>query len=302
MKVDNAIAACAPERGEDFQVIADDFRRLIVPGLHRWQHPCFFGYFPFACTHEAMLAELYSSSLTSPGFSWSAAPANAELEVIVMDWAAKLLGLSAVFLNLSGVGGGASQSSASESALIAIVAARHRYQREHPGAKASDLVIYVTTQTHCLGIKAGLVLGLPVHVLEVRAEDQYALRGETLRSALMEDERLGRAPLILIATIGTTSSGAVDNLSEVAEVVNDYPSLWIHVDAAWAGVALSCPEYREELYLREINNTATSFCTNFHKWGLSNLDMSALWIRDRNLLTDALTVTSPYLTDCRYCC
>ncbi|KAF8629833.1 hypothetical protein AX15_003200 [Amanita polypyramis BW_CC] len=242
-----------------------------------------------------MLADLCSSSVVNPGFNWSSSPACTELEVIVMDWAAQLLGLSPAFLNSSGVGGGVIQSTASESSLVATVAARSRYQREHPNCKAEDLVIYTTTQTHSLGMKAGLVLGLNVRALEVREKDQFALKGETLRTALMEDERAGLKPFILVATIGTTSSGAMDNLSEITEVSKDYPSLWIHVDAAWAGVALCCPEYRDMCYLREINEFATSFCTNFHKWGLTNFDTSTLWIRDRALLTDALNVTPPFL-------
>jgi aromatic-L-amino-acid decarboxylase len=89
------------------------------------------------------------------------------------------------------------QSTASDSALVAVVAARSRYQVEHPNCKAEELVIYTTTQTHSLGTKAGLVLGLQVHALEVRAEDRYSLRGEALRSALVEDEKLGRKPFIL---------------------------------------------------------------------------------------------------------
>ncbi|KAF8348273.1 pyridoxal-dependent decarboxylase conserved domain-containing protein [Amanita rubescens] len=263
--------------------------------MTHWQHPSFFAYFPTACTFEGMLADLYSSSTCNPGFNWSASPACTELEVIVMDWAARLFGLSPTFLNSSGVGGGVIQSTASDSALVAVVAARSRYQVEHPNCKAEELVIYTTTQTHSLGTKAGLVLGLQVHTLEVRAEDRYSLRGETLRSALVEDEKLGRKPFILIATVGTTSSGAIDNLPEIKDVLKDFPSLWLHVDAAWAGSALSCPEYRDMCHLEEINAVAISFCTNFHKWGLTNFDLSTLWVKDRKLLTDALDVTPPFL-------
>ncbi|KAF8635193.1 hypothetical protein AX17_003969 [Amanita inopinata Kibby_2008] len=289
------VPLCAPEKGEEFQVIADDYQKLIVPGLTHWQHPSFFGYFPTACTFEGMLGDLYASSICNPGFNWFASPACTELEMIVMDWAAQLLGLSPAFLNSSGIGGGAIQTTASDSALIATVAARSRYQHDHPNVKAEHLVIYTTTQTHSLGLKAGLILGLPVRALQVHAADRFALRGEILLSALREDESQGRKPFILIATVGTTSSGAVDNLPEITEVVKNYPSLWIHIDAAWAGVALSCPEYREMCYLKEINAYATSICTNFHKWGLTNFDASTLWVRDRKLLTDALDVTPPFL-------
>ncbi|KAM6502085.1 Pyridoxal phosphate-dependent transferase [Amanita muscaria] len=284
-----------PEKGEDFQLVADDYQKFILPGLTHWQHPSFFAYYPTACTFEGMLADLYSTSTCNPGFNWYSSPACTELEAIVMDWAAQLLGLSPVFFNSSGVGGGVMQSTASDSGLVAVVAARSRYQGLHPEAKMEDLIIYTTTQTHSLGAKAGIVLGLPVRAIEVWPEDKYAVRGATLRAAIEEDAKLGRKPFILIATVGTTSSGAVDNLPEIAEVLKDHPSLWLHIDAAWAGMALCCPEYRDMCYLNEINTIATSFCTNFHKWGLTNFDASTLWVRDRKLLTDALDVTPPFL-------
>ncbi|KAM6495469.1 Pyridoxal phosphate-dependent transferase [Amanita muscaria] len=284
-----------PEKGEDFQIVADDYQKFILPGLTHWQHPSFFAFFPAGCTFEGMLADLYSTSVCNPGFNWSASPACTELEAIVMDWAAQLLSLSPAFFNSSGIGGGVIQSTASDSALAAIVAARFRYQRMHPGVKMEDLVIYTTTQTHSLGTKAGIVLGLRVRHLQVWPEDRYALRGATLRTALEEDVNLGRKPFFLIATVGTTSSGAIDNLQEIGEILKDHPLLWLHVDAAWAGVALSCPEYRDRCYLNEINAIVTSFGTSFHKWGLTNLDTCTLWVRDRKLLTDALDVTPPFL-------
>ncbi|KAK0194309.1 pyridoxal phosphate-dependent transferase [Armillaria mellea] len=289
------IPSAPPESGEDFQIIADDYQRLIVPGLAYWQHPSFFAYFPIASTFEGILGDLYASSVANPVFTWASGPACSELEAIVMDWAAKLLDLAPGFMHESGIGGGAIQSTASESAMIAIVAARASYQRKFPDTKLEDLVIYVTSQTHSLGIKAGMVLGLTVRVLDVHSDDNYSLRDDTLSSALEQDARAGKKPFILIATVGTTSSGAIDNIREIKEVVKDHPYLRIHVDAAWAGVAFSCPEYREIGYLAEINDVADSFCTNFHKWGLVNLEASALWVKDRKYLTEALDVTPPYM-------
>ena len=118
-----------------------------------------------------------------------------------MDWAAKLLGLSPDFYNSSGIGGGCIQTTASDSVLVAVVAARSLYQRNNLGTKMEDLVLYTTTQTHSLGAKAALILGLQVRTLEVTAEDRFALRGEGLRNALQEDERTGRKPFILSINI-----------------------------------------------------------------------------------------------------
>ncbi|KIP09950.1 hypothetical protein PHLGIDRAFT_28767 [Phlebiopsis gigantea 11061_1 CR5-6] len=289
------IPPTAPEQGEDFQTIADDYQKLIVPGLTHWQHPNFYAYFPTACTFEGILGDLYATSATNPGFNWACSPACTELEAVVMDWSAKLFGLADHFLNSSEVGGGVMQTTASDSALVAIVAARSRYTSQHPEAKLEDLVIYTTTQTHSLGVKAALVLGLECRSLEVKPEDRFALRGETLRRALAEDAAKGKRPFVLVATVGTTSSGAVDRLGEIGEVLQDHSSIWIHVDAAWAGVTLACPEFRETAQLDHINRHADSFCTNFHKWGLVNFDASTLWVRNRKHLTDALDVTPEFL-------
>ncbi|KAI0753292.1 pyridoxal phosphate-dependent transferase [Daedaleopsis nitida] len=291
----DALPASAPVHGEEFGAIADDFQKLILPGITHWQHPSFFAWYPTANTFEGLLGDLYSSSVANPTFSWIASPACTELEQVVMDWSAKLFGLGDHFLNKSGVGGGVIQTTASEGVIVVCVAARQRYMRAYPDANLKDLVIYTTTQTHSLGVKAGLVLGLEVRALEVAKEDEYAVRGETVRLALEEDIARGKRPFVFIATVGTTSSGAIDNLEEVGEVLKAHPSVWYHVDAAWAGVALACPEFQASLKLDAINQYADSFATNFHKWGLVNFDASALWVRDRRALTDALDVTPEFL-------
>ncbi|PAV17055.1 aromatic-L-amino-acid decarboxylase [Pyrrhoderma noxium] len=289
------LPAHAPEQGEDFQAITKDYQDFIVPGLTIWQHPSFFAYFPTANTFEGMLGDLYSTSTANPGFNWNASPACTELEAIVMDWSAKLFGLDEIFYNEKGIGGGVLQTTASDSALVALVAARSLYTRTHPDVDLSKLIIYTTTQTHSFGKKAALILGLQDRALEVTAEDEFSLRGSTLRAALEEDKQAGLHPFILIATIGTTSSGAIDNLPEICEVAQEHPSLWIHVDAAWAGVVLACPELRSACHLDEINRFANSFCVNFHKWGLVNFDCSAMWVRDRKHLTDTLDITPEFL-------
>ncbi|KAH9848662.1 aromatic-L-amino-acid decarboxylase [Lenzites betulinus] len=284
-----------PEDAEDFTAIADDFQKLILPGITNWQHPNFFAYFPTAGSFEGILGDLYASSVSNPGFNWLSSPACTELEQVVMDWSAKLLGLGDHFLNRNGIGGGVIQTTASEACIVVCVAARARYVRQNPEVKLQDLVIYTTTQTHSLGVKAGLILGLEVRPLEVTSEDQYGLRGETLQKALVEDLARGKRPFILIGTVGSTSSGAVDNIGEIGEVLQDYPSIWLHVDSAWAGVAMACPEYRTFGQLDPINKYASSYDTNFHKWGLVNFDASMLWVRNRQDLTDALDVTPEFL-------
>ncbi|KAH9929020.1 pyridoxal phosphate-dependent transferase [Epithele typhae] len=296
----DALPENAPEEGEDFSAIADDFQKLILPGITNWQHPNFFAFFPTANTFESVLGDLYSSSVSNPGFSWLASPACTELEQVVMDWTARLLGLSPHFLCASGTGGGAIQNSASEAFIVAAVAARARYMRENPNARMEELVLYTTTQTHSLGAKAGLVLGLEVRDLQVRAEDGFALRGAMVREAVEEDIARGKRPFLVVGTVGTTNTGAVDHVDEIGQVLKDYPSIWLHVDAAWAGICFVCPEYREQGQLAAINEYANSFCTNFHKWGLVNFDATALWVRQRHDLIDALDVTPAFLRTKQY--
>ncbi|KAJ7472562.1 pyridoxal phosphate-dependent decarboxylase [Mycena latifolia] len=283
----------APETGENFQDIVDDYQKFIIPGLTNWQHPSFFGYFPVACTWEGIIGDIYAGSLFNPGFNWICSPACTELEVIVMDWAAKMFGLSEEFQH-SSIGGGVLQATASDSVLVALVAARVRYLGKYPQANPSDLVIYVSTETHALGIKNGRVLGIEVRVLNVEISDNFALRGRTVHNAVQEDIANGKHPFFLLATVGTTSTGAVDRIDELGAIASDH-FLWLHIDAAWAGVALACPEFREFCQLDAINNFADSFCTNFHKWGLVNWDASTLWVRNKKYVTDALDITPAYL-------
>ncbi|KAG8894816.1 hypothetical protein FRC01_012726, partial [Tulasnella sp. 417] len=266
-----------------------------MPGITHWQHPSFFAYYPTASTLEGTIADLYASSVSAPGFNWLCSPAATELEAITMDWGAKLFGLDEVFMASSLKGGGVIQPTASDSGLTAVAAARSRYSRLHPETHLQNLVIYGTTMTHSLGAKAALILGLSFRALEVSRDDAYGLRGATLQKALEEDRAAGKIPFILIATVGTTSSCAIDNITEIEQVVKNYPELWIHVDAAYAGVTLACPEFREICHLDAINRCAHSFCVNFHKWGLVNFESSGMWVRDRTLLTDALDVTPEFL-------
>ncbi|KAG8681046.1 hypothetical protein FRC09_017799, partial [Ceratobasidium sp. 395] len=262
----------APQKGENFEDIARDFQQLIMPGnaqmksskikyikscdcagITHWQHPSFFAYFPTANTFESVLADLLSSSVSNPGFNWACSPACTELEAIVMDWSAKLFGLDPAFCIESGVGGGVVLTTASDSALTAVIAARSRCTRLRPNIPLDSLVIYGTSQTHSLGAKAALVLGLQFRAIQVDVKDNFALRGDTLKAAIEEDLAKGRHPFVLIATVGTTSSGAIDNIPEIGQALREHPDVWLHIDAAWAGVALACPEFREISYLEAIN-------------------------------------------------
>ncbi|ORY27788.1 putative aromatic-L-amino-acid decarboxylase [Naematelia encephala] len=306
----------APARGESMQHILADFQSLILPGITHWQHGKFFAYFPANSTFESMLGDLLATSVSNPGFNWVCSPACTELEQCVVDWTARMLGLDDVFLTSSKRGGGIIMNSASESALTAAMAARERSLRwlsqeggsseagSVPGSdipldcrqqSSQKLVMYGSTQTHSLGAKAAKLLGLQFRAVAVSAADDYALRGAPLRDAIETDVAQGMIPFFVIATIGTTSSGAVDHIAEIGEVLRAYPTAFLHVDAAWAGVALALPDQRKNLRLDQVNQYANSFCTNAHKWGLTAFDCSLCYIRDRRDFTDAFDVTPHFL-------
>ncbi|KAE8226461.1 hypothetical protein CF319_g945 [Tilletia indica] len=322
----------APEEGEEWSTIDRDFHQVIMPGMTHWQSGMFAAYFPGNATFEGSLADLYASSVSMPGFNWACSPSATELELITVDWWAKMLGLGPRFLSLApgSKGGGIIHGSASEVCITIAIAARERMLIELAkldpppaidggvlagstitngncdiaseiatakwrGDHTSRFVLYATTQTHSIAIKAATVLGLSFRALEVRAEDAYALRGHTLQAALEEDKEAGRIPFMLVLTIGTTSSGGVDNITEVVEVARQYPNMWLHIDAAYAGVALALPELRESSHLDAINAHIDSFSTNAHKWGLTQFDCSPLHVKDRSALTRALTVTPEFL-------
>ncbi|WRT64926.1 uncharacterized protein IL334_001866 [Kwoniella shivajii] len=305
----------APVEGEEFAEISNDFQRQIIPGITHWQSPSFFAYFPSNSTFESMLADLYSASVTNPGFNWVCSPACTELEQVVVEWAARMLGLAEKFWGSSGIGGGVIMGSASDSAFTASIAARERALRVLSSQKGVErsangqidipdsirqeygqkLVVYGSTQTHSLGAKAALMLGLPFRAVSVSIEDQYSLTGESVKQAIEKDVQDGLIPFLVYATVGTTSTGAVDRIAEIGEVLKEYPTTFLHVDAAWAGVAYALPEYRESLRLKEVNEYADSFCTNYHKWGLTTFDCSIFCVKDRKDLTQALDVTPPFL-------
>lgn len=343
-----------PEEGEQFSKIDSDYHTIIMPGITHWQHPNFYGYFPCNATFEGAIADLYAASISNPGFNWSVSPSVTELEILMVDWVGRMLGLNDEWLSTSksGKGGGVILGSASEVALTVAIGAREKSLRilseqqesvkstnavngygrvsgqsldadqdtsSHAktaaeageeatpdaaskpanwrGDMTSRLLMYGTTQTHTIAAKAALCLGLDFRALPVSAPD-YSLDGSTLREAIAEDTGAGRIPFLLIATIGTTSSGAMDNLTSLIDVVRQHPTLYLHIDAAYAGVCLSLPELRSEMHLDAINSPeggVDSFSTNLHKWGLVQFDCSPLLLKDRGDLSKALAITPAYL-------
>lgn len=290
----------APEEPENWKDVMEDLKKFILPGITHWNSPNFHAYYPTGNSYPSMVAEIIANGFGLIGINWLASPASAELEVIMMDWLARLFGLPDHFLNSSaGRGGGAIQSSASESCLVALITGRElavqRYRREHPEMSESDvrgkLVAYSSDQSNSCIEKASILAAVPIRLLST-AGSECALQGETLRAAVEEDLAKGLIPCIVLATLGTTQTCAFDNLLEIGPICEQF-EMWLHVDAAYAGASFCCEEYREVM---EGIEYADSLNINMHKWLMINFDCCAMWLRDSTLILKAMRVDRIYLS------
>ena len=284
-----------PEHGEPFEALLADLERVVLPGITHWQHPSFFAYFPANASGPAILGDLISSGLGVQGMLWATSPAATELETHVVDWFADLLGLPESFRSTS-TGGGVIQHTASDSALVAVVAALHSVSggaTEHEGVAAGRYTVYTSGQTHSSVEKACRVAGLGSDALrriEVDPSTQAA-KPQHLRELIDADVAAGCTPALVVASVGATGTGAVDPVAEFAAIAHEHGA-WLHVDAAWAGVAAVAPELR---WLNDGVGAADSYCTNPHKWLLTNFDCDVFYVADRAALIGALSILPEYL-------
>ncbi|RFU34008.1 hypothetical protein B7463_g2300, partial [Scytalidium lignicola] len=298
-----------PQEGEAWADIQKDIETKILPGLTHWQSPNFMAFFPASSSFPGMLGELYSAAFTAPAFNWICSPAVTELETVVMDWLVKLFNLPDCYLSTTH-GGGVIQGSASEAIVTVMVAARDKYLRETTAHlsgqeqenaiahKRSTMVALGSASTHSSTQKAAQIAGVRYRSIPVSRENNFALTGHDLEKVLLECKAQGLEPIFLTATIGTTSTCAVDDFGGIASVLSkhappDQPGeIWVHVDAAYAGAALVCPEYQ---HLTSSTEHFHSFNMNMHKWLLTNFDASCLFVKKRKDLIDALSIMPAYL-------
>lgn len=289
-------ASLAPEpplEGEPFEAILADVAELILPGVTHWQSPNFFAFFPANTSGPAILGELLSAGLGVQGMLWATSPACTELETHVLDWVADMLDLPPKFKS-DASGGGVIQDSASSASLCALLAARERatgYRSNEDGADGR-LVAYASTQTHSSVEKAAKIAGVGRGNLRtIEVDERFALRPDLLARQIQEDRRAGLVPCFVCATVGTTSSNAIDPLPEIGRICRD-EGLWLHVDAAMAGTAAVCPEFR---WIHDGLELADSYCFNPHKWMFTNFDCDCFYVADRAPLIQTLSVLPEYL-------
>jgi aromatic-L-amino-acid decarboxylase len=281
------VPAVPPARGEAMEAIFRDFETLLLPGITHWQHPGWFAYFPANNSPASVLGELLTAGLGAQCMVWQTSPAAAELEEVVLDWLRQMIGLPAGF-------SGVIQDTASTATLCALLTARERatgFEANESGCKP-PLTVYASEEAHSSVDKAVKIAGFgKKNLRRIPTDGRFALVPEKLEEILARDKEAGLIPACVVATVGTTSSGAIDPLRPIGEICRRH-GVWLHVDAAWAGTAALLPEKRWILDGAEL---ADSLVFNPHKWMLTNFDCSAYFVRDPGALVRTFEVQAEYL-------
>jgi aromatic-L-amino-acid decarboxylase len=288
-QVRRALPASPPPAGEPFETMFRDFRELILPGMTHWNHPGWFAYFPCNNSPPSILAEMLASAMGAQCMSWATSPAATELEQVTMDWLRQMLGLPQEFV-------GVIQDTASTATLVALLSARERVTGGGAGANglgaSPPLAVYASTEAHSSVDKGVKLAGYGLSRLRrIPTDDRYALRPELLERAVAEDLAAGVRPACVVASVGTTSSTAIDPLPATAEICRRH-GIWLHVDAAYAGPAAIVPELR---WILDGVEQADSLVLNPHKWLLTNFDCTAYYVRDPGALVAAFQASPEYL-------
>ena len=286
-----ALPTQAPDVGEPWSSIFSDLERLIVPGLTHWNHPGFFAYFAISGSGPGILAEFLSAGFNAQGMLWRTSPAVTELEEVTLGWLRQLLGLPDPFE-------GVIYDTASVSTLHALAAARQEVVhgvREQGLAGRPDLPplrVYCSEHAHSSVDNAVITLGLGQRGLRrIETDTRFCMKPEALATAIADDRRRGVIPLAVVATVGTTAVTSVDPVPAIADVCAQQ-QLWLHVDAAYAGVAAIVSGCESTLAGCD---RADSLVVNPHKWLFTPFDLSALYCRRMDRLREAFSLTPDYL-------
>ncbi|MBM2813857.1 MAG: aromatic-L-amino-acid decarboxylase [Ignavibacteria bacterium] len=283
------IPSNAPVQGEEFPDIIMDFDNIIMPGMTHWQHPRFFAYFTANNSFPSLLGEMLTAALGAQCMIWETSPAAAELEEAMMNWLRDMIGLPKEFT-------GCIQDTASTATLVSILTAREsrtNYHINHSGfGKQPTYRLYCSTEAHSSIEKAAKIAGIGrSNVVKIPVDSNFAMVTSELEYAIKTDINNGNVPLAVIAAFGTTSTTAIDPIDEIGEICRKY-SVWLHVDAAFAGSALVLPEIRPLLKGMEYVDT---FVFNPHKWMFTNFDCSAYFVRNKETLIRTFEIMPEYL-------
>lgn len=283
----------APQQSETFEAMMLDVEKLILPGITHWQSPNFFAFFPSNTSFPSIMGEMLSAGLGVQGMLWATSPACTELETHVLDWLVDMLALPQSFSSAS-KGGGVIQDTASSSSLCALLAARERATNFASNERGCDgrLVAYTSSQAHSSIEKAVKIAGMGRGNLRlIGVDENFAMKPEALAAQINRDIAEGRVPCFVSATVGTTSSNAMDPVRAIGEICREH-KIWLHVDAAMSGTAALCPEFR---WIHDGLELADSYCFNPHKWMFTNFDCDCFYVADRKALINIMSVLPEYL-------
>jgi aromatic-L-amino-acid/L-tryptophan decarboxylase len=280
----------APEDGEPFDQLMADFERIIMPGITHWNSPRFFAYFATSAAPVAVAAEAISAALDVKAMLWRTSPSATELEEVVMRWLGRLMGLpdefTGIIYDTASIGGFTALAAARESLELGI--------REHgmAGRDLPVLRVYITEHTHSHIEKACIALGAGrENVVRIESDSEFRMLPGDLAARIDADIAAGMRPMAIVATAGTTSTTSRDPIEEIARIARDR-DVWLHVDAAYAGIAAIMPEFRWVLSGAQL---ADSIVVNPHKWLFVPMDCSALYVRDLELLRRTFSLVPEYL-------
>ena len=284
-----AIAEAPPESADEMADIFADFERLIPGGMTHWQHPSFFAYFPSNAAPAAVVAEQLAGAMAAQCMLWQTSPAATELEIRMVDWLRQAVGLPDGFK-------GVFQDTASTATLCAVLTMRERAldwqgNREGLFGKA-PLRIYASDQTHSSIDKALWVAGLGQdNLVKLPTNAALAMDVTALKQAIRDDRAAGLTPAGVVVCVGGTSVGAMDDVRAACTIAAE-EGLYSHVDAAWAGSAMICPEFR---HFWDGVDLADSIVLNPHKWLGAPVECSAHFVRSPETLVRTLAIQPEYL-------
>ena len=294
-EIAKALPDAAPESPEPLDAIIRDLADILLPGITHWNHPRFFAYFPANNSEPSILAELVTAAIGAQCMSWQTSPSATELEHVVLGWLGAILGLPDGFE-------GVIQDTASSATLVSILMARERatdgkFRTQGAAASGADrLRVYASEEAHSSVEKAVFLSGIGSENLRrIPVNEELAMDPAALDEAIRTDRDRGLIPCAVVATVGTTSTLAVDSVKHIGQVCKEH-DVFLHVDAAFAGSLAALPEMR---WLIDGLELADSFVMNPHKWMYVNFDCSAHWVRDVDLLLRTCAIDPEYLKTAR---
>jgi aromatic-L-amino-acid decarboxylase len=281
--------ATEPSRdGRPYDDLLADVESKIIPGITHWNHPAFFAYFANTASQAGILAELLTAAVNANGMIWRTSPSLTELEMVTLGWLRDALGLPRDLFGII-------NDTASINSFLALAAAREKSApdiRTRGFSAAPALRVYCSEHAHSSIEKGALALGFGINgVVKIAGDDALAMRVDALEEAITRDRKLGAVPCAIVATVGTTSSAAIDPVRRIAAIAKR-ENAWLHVDAAYAGPATICPEFR---WLWDGIEAADSIVVNPHKWLFTPMDCSVLYTRQPEVLRETFSLVPEYL-------